>query len=155
MTDSDSEWAWIEESIQDGAWDIFEPGLHLEVLEDIEARGELVERDVLRAVMACAVLNQPMPEWLRRGFAVLFVRGQFGKLESWDDAFERPATEAQAVRSYRARYTAYEVLDLVREAKLNGESIDNDLFEAIGRKVGLARETAKKLYVAAKARNFG
>ena len=95
----------------------------------------------LRSAAAGVVAKGVLPA-VRAGspWAVAFVgRGVLG----------HPTTRAHADRAARARYTKCEVFDLVVEAKKSGRSVTDDLFEEVGRKVGLARETTKKVYAAA------
>ena len=141
-----------EEAILEGDFGIFEAGNHLELLEEVEKRMPLQGGPgwpTMETVLACAITQSPMPKWLRQELCVWYLRAAHGRLGSWDEAFGRPATRAEASRMFRKSYTSDDVMDLVIEAKLGGGAIDNDLFEEIGRKVGLARETTKKLYVAA------
>ena len=138
----DAELAAVEEAIREGDWGMFDAGTLAEGLEDRDGT-------VLELVYACAICDQPLPEWLRREFCLRYVRGALGQLRSWDEAFGHPTTRAHADRAARARYTKCEVFDLVVEAKKSGRSVTDDLFEEVGRKVGLARETTKKLYAAA------
>jgi hypothetical protein len=156
---SDDRLTRIEEALREGDWSVFEPAFFVSLMDAIQQRNvpELCDPvagwTVLKAVLTCAVCNRPLPEWLRREFCILCMRGAYGKIDSWDDAFGRPATAAQAARRFRAIHTSRDVMSLVIEAKLNGTPIDNDLFDEIGQKLGLGRETTKKLYAEAGGRD--
>ena len=80
---------------------------------------------IFQTLMDCVVANRRVPEWLRREVTVRHLRGLFGKFRSWDEAFGRPSTAAQASRDFRELFTAHDVMDLVVEARLAGIPIDN------------------------------
>jgi hypothetical protein len=93
----------------------------------------------------------PIPEWLRRGFSVAWHKGFAGDIKSWNEVFGRPATKTAYKKLTRDLGCRDKIWELVADAK-GREAIDNELFDKIGRDVGINRTDVKKLY--AKQRSF-
>ena len=138
----DAELAAVEEAIREGDWGMFDAGTLAEGLEDRDGT-------VLELVYACAICDQPLPESFRREFAC----GTCGEpLGSCVRGTRRSDTPQQG------RMPTARLVPAIPNAKFliwwlrprnRRDLVTDDLFEEVGRKVGLARETTKKLYAAA------
>ena len=91
---------------------------------------------VLKCIHSCVVWGLPVPLWAKKYFVASCADGYQGKLESWDDAFGRPITQVKHLQELR-HGLRWEVYDAVRAASAAGVPIDNELFERIGRELGI------------------
>lgn len=101
---------------------------------------------LIRMLGVCAVSGWIIPKWAAgildgaHGYAV------HGMLKSWDDVFGKPNTpkRGERVRNFQLRWRVYsEILT----ARAKGESIDDLLFERVGKKLKIGGKTkVKELY---------
>jgi len=99
-----------------------------------------VGRFTLQAIDHCFTTGKQVPESIRKSFVRIYANQ--GSYKSWDRAFGRP-------RRRRANDIERlgDIEHLVRDAKRSGQPVDNDLFEAIGRKLAVGGSTkVKRLY---------
>jgi hypothetical protein len=74
-------------------------------------------------------------------------RGKEGLLKSWDEAWGHPPTRTQYQRWIRDTQAVFDVHRLVAKAQADGRSLTDELFEEIGRELGIGGKThVKKLY---------
>jgi hypothetical protein len=101
---------------------------------------------VLRIVWVCAMHRWQLPEWAKNAFDAVYRLAYEGRLRSWDEAFGEPFPEQQ-VRRAKMRGRRVEVWAKVHDYALQGEPITNDLFERVGRDLGISSyTTVKELY---------
>jgi len=94
-----------------------------------------------------------MPEWVSKAF----IRGYDQVLTcssgSWDDVFGRPYKKgAHLSRMRQARAKRLAVWSRVNAAVHRNEPINRELFESIGRDLGIGKTRAEELYAEAKNR---
>ena len=98
-----------------------------------------VGRFILMAIDFCFSTGKPVPESIRKSFVRIYANQRAYK--SWDRAFGQPRRRANGLKSLG------DIERLVLVAKSNGQPIDNDLFETIGRELGVGGSTkVKDLY---------
>ena len=143
-----SEEAFQDEEARHSAFRRVDPEGRLSKLEEAFVVYGIKEA-VLPAMFLCVLNDLPLPEWLKKGFGLQYLRGMHGRLKSWNDAWGRPKTKAEYVRAFRQRFKSAEAWDYVMEASSRGQPINDELFERIGRERGLGgREITKQLYSA-------
>jgi hypothetical protein len=99
-------------------------------------RPTAVGRFTLQAIDHCFSTGRPVPESIQKSFVRIYANQKSYK--SWDRAFGQPRKRAKHLISLG------EIERLVLVAKSSGQSIDNQLFEAIGRKLGIGGSTKVK-----------
>jgi hypothetical protein len=103
---------------------------------------------VLDAIRFCFVCRIDVPEWARRAFLDIHARGKTGEFKSWDEGWGRPLTKGQFERFNRDLVAWFQVREKI-EARPAGEPIDDELFEKIGRDLGIGgKSTVKRIYAA-------
>ena len=101
---------------------------------------------VLRMIWVCAMHRWQLPDWAKNAFDAVYRMAYEGRLESWDDGFGEPFPEQRALRA-KTRGRRLEVWAKVHDCALQGEPITDDLFERVGRELGIeSYTTAKELY---------
>jgi hypothetical protein len=136
-------------------------------LQDLERARERYEAgdlpELLHAIYLCALDNLPIPDWADRAFRRAYTKGVHGELDggtpkkqvSWAEVFGRPCTKAGHKAFLRDINGPRRIWSLVVDAKLDGpESIDNDLFQRIGARLGMCRTRVTELYKIAR-REYG
>lgn len=116
---------------------------------------------LMRMIVFSALSKLPIPNWAAdvltgaHGFAV------WDEIGSWDEVFGKPngkafafkpgrRTKRRSVMQREAR--KYEVWNEILLASQEGRSIDDNLFDEIGRKLGVGGKTeVKRLYAAAQS----
>jgi hypothetical protein len=104
-------------------------------IEDAK-RATDVGRLTLQAIDHCFSTGKQVPESIRKSFVRIYANERAYK--SWDRAFGQPRRRANDFKSLG------DIERLVHVAKSNGQPIDNDLFEAIGRKLAVGGSTKVK-----------
>lgn len=100
------------------------------------------------AVAICACADLVLPEWVARAFLQGFNELREFKVKSWDDVLGQPrpkGTHARALRKRRER--SFLAWAHVRHLAASGTPIDNEMFEAVGKRLHVGRELAKRFYV--------
>jgi hypothetical protein len=102
---------------------------------------------LLRGVYLCFHHDLPIPDWITKEFNKRFRQGQEGKIKSWDEAFGRPARWGTGSKQWREHVDAYRVNKEVQRLKAEGQPLNEEQFEAIGRTLGVGGKTkVKSLY---------
>ncbi len=106
---------------------------------------------LLGAIRICANHDMPLPDWA----ASAFIRGYDNVLacrsDSWDEVFGRPYKKgAHLSRMRQAREKRGAVWLKVNAAVQRDEPINRELFESIGREIGVGKTRAEELYAQAK-----
>lgn len=91
----------------------------------------------LHAVFLCFWADLEVPDWAQREFRRIYAAGLHGRLGP-KDWFKPARTKAQAERYFRSLDAAPKVWRMVREAK---EPIGNELFEKVGKELGIGGRT--------------
>jgi len=119
------------------------------ISENCEADYRRGEKGALMSMIVfCACENVPLPDWAAEVMLQAHQDWQSGELESWGDVFgkhyrgksrkgARRDTPAHVIR------VSQEVLRLHRQEEY---PMDEALFEAVGKKFGIAATTVKKLF---------
>ncbi len=108
---------------------------------------------LLAAIRDCACYDLPMPEWVSRAFIRAYDQVLSCRSDSWDEVFGRPYKKgAHLSRMRQARINRGAVWLEVKRAVQRGESINTDLFERIGARIGIGKTRAEELYAQAKRR---
>ena len=95
-----------------------------------------VGRFTLQAIDHCYSTGRPVPESVQKSFERIYAKERTYK--SWDRAFGQPRKRAKHLTSLG------DIERLVLVAKNTGQPIDNQLFEEIGRKLGIGGSTKVK-----------
>jgi hypothetical protein len=100
---------------------------------------------LLLMIRHCFMLHWPVPEWAARAFADACSYVEMGGAASWDEVFGRPHPPGKHKRSLQLENRKYGIHRRVREIVDNeGCSIDDKLFERVGRETGLGGATVIK-----------
>jgi hypothetical protein len=105
-----------------------------------------VERDhspraALATIAYCVNENLTIPEWATATLAWFYDEQNKGHYRSWDQIFGKPMTAGRAKRAQRDLGSLNAIADMVKSAQANGTPIDNELFERIGRELGIGSRT--------------
>jgi hypothetical protein len=99
-----------------------------------------VGRFTLMAINHCFSTGRPVPKSVQKAFEHIYAKQRTYK--SWDRAFGQPRR-----RRSNGLTSLGDIQRLILVSKRNGQPIDNLLFEAIGRELGIGGSTkVKKLY---------
>jgi hypothetical protein len=96
---------------------------------------------LLHAIFVCFRMKRTVPPWAITAFIEAYSKGLRGKLKSWDEVFGHPRTPVQWTRIAKEFEAGPKILDAIAEAKAKGEPIGDDLFERIGRELGIGGHT--------------
>lgn len=108
-------------------------------------RGDRVA--LFAAIRLCANHDQALPEWVARGFIEGYDQILNCRKGSWDEAFGRPFPKNSKLHALRKRrVNAIKAANLVRAAQDRGESVADELFEKIGKKLAMSGSAVSKLY---------
>lgn len=102
---------------------------------------------VLEAIDLCATYDVTMPPWLTSAFRNLYAGAMKGATGSWDETFGgRPAKGRHLKREHSNLINQYRVKKAIEQARERGEAMNNELFDRIGRELGVGgASTVKKL----------
>jgi len=122
-------------------------------VDSLENRFKKGDKQILLwAIDYYAQKKQPIPEWAAKALNELIYCAAVGKFASWNDAFGKIFVQIQR----RKAQTLARMLDVyyrVRELHAEGHSIDNCLFERVGKELKMpasGRTTVQGLYLRAK-----
>jgi hypothetical protein len=97
----------------------------------------------------CFVYRRPIPDWAKKAFRAAYLKGVRFEIKSWDEVFGRPLKKGgQLAAERRKAALAERVLELVLDAR-HGEPkkpISKELFESIGKKLGVGGTVAAEIY---------
>jgi len=111
----------------------------LEILKKIFEGGE--KRALLNAIYYCCLLKRPLPEWLQLAFLDAHDSATGYDIKSWNDAFGRPHPKGTHVIKEKRHFEIRNVI-MQRVQELASEMpIDKDLFEKIGKELGIGDGT--------------
>jgi hypothetical protein len=100
------------------------------------------------AVCADSKLPHELPDWAKQALTDAWDRYSDGTLESWDEIFGKPFLGKRRGSSDRAvAARQLKVWTEVRRRVYQGQSLGDDLFEAVGRDLGIGgKSTVNRIY---------
>jgi hypothetical protein len=119
-----------------------------EVLEILKERFEGGDRSALLcAIRHCLLLKRRLPDWLRLGFLSAYDSATAYEIKSWDEVFGRPHPKGTHVDKEKRHFELGHVI-VQRVEELQSEMpVDKDLFEKIGKELGIGGGTTiSKIY---------
>jgi hypothetical protein len=104
---------------------------------------------LLHAVATCAMREVVMPEWLISGFLEKYRHVTHYKVKTLDEAFGKFLPKGAKRTAHRqAREKGLPAYLEVRERHKAGESIDQGLFESVGKDIGVSGSKVSDYYYA-------
>jgi len=101
---------------------------------------------IIEAIHICSLNSLPIPRWCELSFLVAYRKVRQYKAKSWDDVFERPHKKGVNLSSKKQeREKSYLVFKRIEQLKKN-ESIGPDLFERVGKELGIGGKTLTESY---------
>ena len=98
---------------------------------------------LLPMILICVQDQKPLPDWAGTAFEELYHWVIMGGARSWDDAFGSPHPKGRHVNAVRLEKLKYKVHRRVRDIHDKERvPIDNELFERVGRELGIGGKTA-------------
>jgi hypothetical protein len=103
---------------------------------------------LLQMILLCVEHQKPLPDWAGTAFEELYHQVIMGGARSWDDAFGSPHPKGRHVNAVRLEKLKYKVHRRVRDIHDKERvPIDNELFERVGRELGIGgKTTVSELY---------
>jgi hypothetical protein len=100
---------------------------------------------LLMAIRYCCWMRRPLPEWARLAFLQAYDSATV--FESWDEVFGPPHPKGTHLAKEK-KYLAVRSLiwERVRASKAMGKSINKELFEGIGKDLGVAGSVTSEIY---------
>jgi hypothetical protein len=103
---------------------------------------------LMEAIARCMMYGVPIPNWAASAFCAGYQA--IGRLEanSWDDVFGKPHAKGKHLKHKALRLKKREqVYHRIRELHAEGRAIDDELFERVGKELGVGgRTTCKGIY---------
>jgi hypothetical protein len=98
----------------------------------------------------CFVYRRPVPTWATKAFRAAYLKGVRFEIASWDEVFGRPLKKGKQLAAERRKAAIAErVLELVLRARHEEKPkkpINKELFESIGKKLGVGGTVAAEIY---------
>jgi hypothetical protein len=119
----------------------------LGVLERRYAAGDRFA--LMHAIRVCANYDLAMPLWVALAYIEGFDRVLHYRADSWDDAFGRPFPKGGHLARARLRHMRgpqvyVRIMEILKSEK--GATIDDGLFERVGKELGVSKTLCSKLY---------
>lgn len=104
---------------------------------------------LLDALRLCAVHNLPLPSWVADGYAAGYAQWRHHSVATLDDAFGVVRPKGTHLRAKRkALELNFAVPVMIMKFRAQGRSVDEALFEDVGKALGISSSTASKAYYA-------
>jgi hypothetical protein len=100
--------------------------------------------DVLRQLYLSFIHKEPIPKQVSSAFIEKYRKGSEGKIRSWNEVFGTPTRFGTGEKLKRQIKQEHIVLDEVRRLKSEGQSLNEEEFEAIGRRLGVGAKSKVK-----------
>jgi hypothetical protein len=96
----------------------------------------------------CVLYDQPVPPWARDAYVEVYSSVMSGGASSWDAVFGKPHPKGKHIDSIWRKNRKYEVYWRVMEIhERDGDAIGDELFERVGRDLGIGGKTVvEELY---------
>ena len=102
------------------------------------------ETDILGQLYTSFLRDEPIPEWLSAAFIEQYKKGQLGEVRSWDDVFGGPTRYGTGENVRRQIEQGQRVVDEVERLKAEKKSLNEEEFEAIGRRLAVGGKSKVK-----------
>jgi hypothetical protein len=109
------------------------------ILHDEFKRGD--NAALLRALVICAQHHWPIPEWAGMALEKAYRLAEQGAIKSWDQIFGSPLPKGRQQRGLQTKSRRFEVWCRIEDLQNEGNAIDNDLFERVGKELGIGGKT--------------
>lgn len=111
------------------------------MLDEMEKKYAAGDASALwRALLHCACVKRPLPDWVCKALEQADLRNTLGQLRSFNAVFGKPRTKRQAERYRVDTLTMFEIGRLAAEG---GRKRNEEWFERVGRKGLLNRAIGK------------
>jgi hypothetical protein len=101
---------------------------------------------LMTAIYECAENQVSMPEWVAKAYILAFTDIHSVKFKSWDDVFDKPFKRQNTGHIKTMQKYSTKVISKLREMKKNGESLNEETFEAVGKTFGFSKDLVKKMW---------
>jgi hypothetical protein len=122
----------------------------LEILKETFDGGD--KSALLQAIRYCCWLRRPLPEWLRVAFLAAYDSATGYEIKSWDDAFGRPHPKGAHLRTEKRNLELRPVIIGRVQALRTEMSVDKELFEKIGKDLGISGTIVSDIYYEERSR---
>ena len=99
---------------------------------------------VLHDLYACFLTNKAVPKELSDAFVERYLRGYHGEVRSWDEVFGRPQRYGTGKKIKRKIEQGHLVAEEVDCLKAQEKSLNEEEFEAIGRRTAVGGKSKVK-----------
>jgi hypothetical protein len=111
--------------------------------DDFVEKGNLSA--LLDAVYRCCILDgKPLYPWLKLALSYAYERGNHGEIRSWDEVFGKPTRYGTGKKIELQIKQEQLVLNEVARLKAEDKSLNEEEFEAIGRRLGVGAKSKVK-----------
>jgi hypothetical protein len=112
-----------------------------------EGLGRGDRRRLLWFISVCFMNNRVVPKWAQEEFLAAQRKVYGYEVESWDEVFGRPLKKGRQREAARRRAEkAQPIWERVTERHEAGEAIDKNLFDSVGKEIGVGSTVAAELY---------
>lgn len=125
------------------------------ILDILKERFEAGDKSaLLYAIYHCLLLERPLPEWLRLAFLHTYEAHARFEIRSWDQVFGQPVPKGTHLETEK-RKAELRPLIIERVGALKAEKpIDKQLFEEIGRGLGISGTAVSDIYYDERSREL-
>ena len=102
------------------------------------------KNSILHDLYACFLANKAVPKELSDAFVERYLKGRNGEVRSWDEVFGRPERYGTGKQVKRRIEQGQLVADEVDRLKAQGKSLNEEEFEAIGRRTAVGAKSKVK-----------
>ena len=116
------------------------------ILENYKDRFERGDKtQILHALAWCIGAQAPVPAWLKQAFCEGCFAARMYEIASWEDVFGRPLKKGKRLGTARRNLMkSLDICDRVEEWQNTGKPIDDRMFAAIGKDLGIGSSTVTK-----------
>lgn len=123
----------------------YQAGLDFVTLGERFSKGD--RGALFSAIRVASVHGLPLPAWAAEAFVRGYNQVLNCRIDSWDEAFGKPFRKGAHLSALRKkRESRMAVLLAVQEAIENDETICSELFERVGRPLGLGKTLTEEFY---------
>jgi hypothetical protein len=98
-------------------------------------------------INSCFLNNRPVPDWAKHAFVAAFRKVWCFEVKSWDEVLGRFLEKGQQLAAARRKLNVVRPIWFeVQIRRLAGESINKEMFDAIGNELGVSGTVAAELY---------
>ena len=100
--------------------------------------------DILRELYMTLLDKRPVSRRISTAFVEKYLKGRNGEIRSWDEVFGKPARYGTGKNIKREMEQGQLVADEVDRLKAEGKSLNEEEFEAIGRRTAVGGKSKVK-----------